>query len=172
MSKVLVLITITLALLSAQTPDFNPLQLTPKGRAAYDHLFSACVFRIGGVGYAGVTSTEESALYDLLEEEHAVEAPKSLVTSGSYEGGLYGLLGLSLKDVGEFNRAVAIYEARKDARLAQPSRMVECGLSDTEEYVGTQWGCLLGKELRTKVVTAIQSGRYDRLLQPKYRPDR
>ena len=78
---------------ASQSPEFKNEQLSPKGRAAFNKLFSACIFRIGGVGYSGETSKEELALYDLLEEEQAVQALRSLVSSGSYEGGLYGLLG-------------------------------------------------------------------------------
>lgn len=136
---------------------------------AYDRLSSTCVFRIGGVGYADETSREELALYDLLEEKRAIEALKSLVTAGTYEGGLYGLLGLSLKNSGEFNRAVDIYKARKGVRPAQANPF-ECNLSNTEEYVGTQHGCILSAERRTEVVTKIQSGRYDTLVLSKYRP--
>lgn len=154
---------------AAQSTDFHRVELTPKGRMAYDRLSSSCVFRIGGVGYSGETSGEELALYDLLEEKSAIEALKSLVTAGSYEGGLYGLLGLSLKNNGEFNRAVDIYKARKEVRPAQ-AKPFECNLSDTEEYVVTQSGCLLSTERRTEVVTKIQSGHYDSWLQPKYRP--
>ena len=154
---------------AGQSTDFNHVELTPKGRMAYDRMFSSCVFRIGGVGYSGATSREELALYDLLEEKSAIEALKSLVTAGSYEGGLYGLLGLSLKNNGEFNRAVDIYKARKEVRPAQ-AKPFECSLSDTEEYVVTQSGCLLSRERRTEVVTKIQSGQYDMLVQRKYRP--
>lgn len=99
---------------SAQSEEFTREQLSVKGRVAYNKLAAACIFGVGGVGYAGETTKEELALYDLLEEPHALAALKSLVKMGSYEGGLYGLLGLSIKDHGEFNRAVEIYKVRNE----------------------------------------------------------
>ena len=154
----------------SQNTDFAREQLSPKGQAAYDRLSSACIFRIGPVGYGARTPPEELALYDLLEEERAIEALKSLVTAGSYEGGLYGLVGLSLRNNGDFNRAIDIYKARKEARPTPNKTSVECQISDTEEYVATQSGCIMQSELRTKVVTNIQSGRYDRWIASKYKP--
>lgn len=173
MTKVLTLIVVTIALLNtAASPpyaDFDRKQLSLKGRDAYDRLYSACVFRVGGVGYAGVTSREELALYDLLEEERALEALRSLVTAGTYEGGLYGLLGLSLKNNGEFNRAVDVYKARNEERPSQENNSFECSINDKKEYVSTQQGCIFLTELRTEVVTKIQSGRYDIWISRKYR---
>ena len=165
MTKVLTLIIVTIALLnttaSSRNADFDRKQLSLKGRVAYDRLYSACVFRVGGVGYAGVTSKEELALYELLEDERAIEALKSLVTTGTYEGGLYGLLGLSLRNNGEFNRAVDIYKARNEERPSQEKGSFECSINDKKEYVSTQDGCIVSVELRADVVTRIQSGRYD-----------
>lgn len=152
----------------AQTEEFKPEQLSAKGRIAYSKLAKACVFRVGGVGYAGTTSQEELALYDLLEDAYALEALGSLVKTASFEGGLYGLLGLSIKNHGEFNRAVEIYKARK-VRPEQQETGLCALLRVTDETVKTQSGCILGEEKRENVVTAIQSGHYDRLLSAKYR---
>jgi hypothetical protein len=74
---------------SAQTAEFNPEILSAKARIAYSKLAKACVFRVGGVGYGGQTSKEELALYDLLEDAHALDALRSLVKTGSYEGAKY-----------------------------------------------------------------------------------
>lgn len=150
--------------------EFNPEQLSPKGRVAYRKLAEACVFRVGGVGYSGETPKEELALYDLLEEADALAALKSLVSTGSYEGGLYGLLGLSIRDHAEFNRAVEIYKARKAPRDRQQTTSHECLLATDEKTVATQSGCIMLTEDRAKVVTKIQSGQFDRLLLAKYRP--
>src|SRR6185295_5045015 len=169
MRRSLNLIFLSVALLASvtratQSVDFTPEQLSPKGRAAYQRLFSACVFRIGAVGISGNTPQEELALYDLLDEKESVDALKSLVSGGSYEGGLYGLLGLStMKDLTEFNRAVQLYKARKDLREWQKSGSFEC-FAASADSVTTQSGCIIMAELREKVVTDIQSGRYDRLL--------
>ena len=121
---------------------------------AYSKLAAACIFRVGGVGYSGETSKEELALYDLLEEAQALAALKSLVKTGSYEGGLYGLLGLSIRDHGEFNRAVAIYKARQERPDRQETGSLECFLA-TAETVTTQSGCIIEVEPREKIVGAI-----------------
>jgi hypothetical protein len=156
------------AVASSQAVDFNREQLSPKGRMAYDRLLSACIFRVGGVGYSGTTSKEELALHELLEEQSGVEALKSLVVVGTYEGALYGLLGLSLRNNAEFNRAVDVYKARKDRPECQRTGLFEY-LNVTGEMVTTQSGCIITAELRTKVVTDLQSGRYDKLISGEYR---
>ena len=153
---------------SSQTADFKREQLSPKGRMAYEKLLSTCIFRVGGVGYSGQTSTEELALYELLEEQSSVEALKSLVAVGTYEGALYGLLGLSLRNNAEFNRAVDSYKARKDRPECQRTGVFEF-LNTTGEMVTTQSGCIMTAEVRTKVVTDMQSGRYDKLIIGEYR---
>ena len=153
---------------SAQTEEFSQERLSPKGKIAYSKLAAACIFRVGGVGYSGETSKEELALYDLLEEAQALAALKSLVKSGSYEGGLYGLLGLSIKDHGEFNRAVEIYKARNEPRECQDKGSFERFLRPSGETVTTQSGCIIYTEPREKMVTAIQSGHFDRLVYAKY----
>jgi hypothetical protein len=109
------------------------------------------------------------ALYDLLEEPHALAALNSLVKTGSYEGGLYGLLGLSIRDHGEFNRAIEIYKARKTRPKWQETGSFEC-FHTTGETVTTQRGCIISTAQREEIVVAIQSGRYDRMLNAKYRP--
>lgn len=154
---------------SAQTAQFNPEILSAKARIAYSKLAKACIFRVGGVGYAGQTSKEELALYDLLEDAHALDALRSLVKTGSYEGGLYGLLGLSIRDHREVNLAVEIYKARKEWPERQATGLLEW-IAVTGETVITQSGCIIDVEPRDKIVTAIQSGRYDRKLNAKYRP--
>lgn len=149
---------------ATQSGDFKRAQLSPKGRIAYDRLRSACIFRMGGVGYGGETSKEELALYELLDERQAAEALRSLVTGGSYEGGLYGLLGLSLGNKTEFDRAVEIYNARNERSEWQITSSSQC-FRAADDTVTTQSGCIIGSELRAKVVTSIQSGRYQRLLR-------
>src|SRR5262245_24601285 len=154
----------------AKNDEFKLEQLSTKGRIAYSKLEAACVFRIGPVGYGAQTSKEELALYDLLEEDHALAALKSLVKTGSYEAGLYGLVGLSIRDHGEFNRAVEVYKARKVRPESQETSSALCLLATDETTVATQSGCIIDVEPREKVVTAIQSGRFDRRLDAKYRP--
>ena len=150
---------------ATQSGDFKRVQLSPRGRIAYERLRSACIFSIGKVGYGGEISQEEFALYQLLEEREAVEALKSLVTAGSYEGGLYGLLGLGLRSKEEFNRAVEIYNARKELPVWQTGSF-EC-FRATGDTVTTMNGCIISTEPREKVVISIQSGRYESLLSRK-----
>jgi hypothetical protein len=161
----LIVVLLSVVAAAAQSAEFKPEQLSPKGRVAFTKLLSACVFRIGSVGYSGATSKEELALYDLLEEREAIGALKSLVATASYEGGLYGLLGLSIRDHTEFNIAVGIYKARKD-RPKRQTGAFECFLADGE-MVTTQSGCIFSIESRDKVVGNIQSGHFDKLLRGK-----
>ena len=154
---------------SAQTAEFNPEILGAKAKIAYSKLAKTCIFRVGGVGYAGQTSKEELALYDLLDDAHALDALHSLVKTGSDEGGLYGLLGLSIRNHREFNLAVEIYKARKERPERQETGAFEC-FAVTAGTVITQSGCIIGVEQRDKIVTAIQSGHYDWRLNAKYRP--
>ena len=173
MKKALRSILVLVALVSCidaatKSGDFKRVQLSPRGRIAYERLRSACVFSIGKVGFGGETSQEELALYQLLEETEAAEALKSLVTEGKYEGGLYGLLGLSLRSKEEFNRAVEIYNARKELPEWQTTGSFEC-FRATAETVTTMSGCIISTEQREKVVVRIQSGRYESLLTRKER---
>jgi hypothetical protein len=149
---------------AVQRSHFSVERLSARGRDAYQKLFAADIFRVGGVGYSGETSEEELALYDLLEGREAVEALKSLVSEGSYEGGLYGLLGLSITNVGEFNRAVEVYKSREPP----PERnMLQsfAGLSVPKGKVAIQSGCIILRDDWLKLVSDIQSGRYDSMLR-------
>jgi len=148
---------------AAQKPDFDVQRFSAKGREAYQKLLSADIFRVGAVGYAGQTSVEELALYDLLEEKGAVEALKGLVRGGSYEGGLYGLLGLSITNVGEFNRAVEVYKSREPPSKRQTQSFA--GLGVPAGHVTIQSGCIVSADDWLKVMARIQSGHYDRLLR-------
>ena len=174
MKRFLTFIVINVALFGpqigcAQTAEFNPDILSANARIAYSKLAKACIFRVGGVGYAGQTSKEELALYDLLDDAHALDALQSLVKTGSYEGGLYGLLGLSIRDHRQFNLAVEVYKTRKVRPKEHDTGLCEY-IAVSDETVITQGGCNIDVAQRDKIVTAIQSGRYDRSLNAKYRP--
>lgn len=152
---------------AGQKSEFNIEHLGLKGRAAYRKLFSAGIFRVGGVGYGGQTSEEELALYDLLAEKEVIEALKSLVNDASYEGGLYGLLGLSVTNVEEFNSAVEVYKSR----LEPPARQMKEPFSDLtvgKGEVTTQSGCVILSYDWLKVVQNIQSGYYDKILMHRF----
>lgn len=147
-----------------QKSKFSVERLSLKGRTAYQKLFAADIFRVGGVGYSGETSEEELALYDLLDEKESIEALKSLVSDGSYEGGLYGLLGLSVINVEEFNRTVEVYKSREQPpeRIASQSFP---GVIVPRGKVAIQLGCIISRDDWLKIVGNIQSGRYDRIVR-------
>ena len=142
--------------------EFEPLSM--KGRAAYKKLLSARIFRVGGVGFAGVTSEEELALYDLLREKKAVESLRSLVREATYEGGLYGLLGLSITNVAEFKEAVEVYKARDDPQKKKAKEPFG-GVNLPRDAVVTQFGCIVSSEDRMELVKSIQSGSFEKLLR-------
>src|SRR5215213_4606168 len=96
----------------AQQSRFDVASLSSAGQQAYQKLFKAEVFRLGGVGFAGVTSEEEIALRTPLKETAAVEALTSLVNSGSPEGSLYGLLGLRQQDRAAYQQAIEQLKAK------------------------------------------------------------
>src|SRR5260370_7056848 len=159
MKRLLIMIAIAVlgqGVQGGQSPSFNVDSLTPKGREAYQKLMVAEIFRVGGVGVGGETSKEELALYDLLTDKQAIAALRSLVRDGSYEGALYGLLGLSISNVAEFNRAVDLYKSRQQP----PERYMT-----KKGHVSVQRGCIISGEDWLKVVTSIQSGHYDKLLR-------
>lgn len=147
---------------ASQKSGFEFYALSMKGHTAYKKLLSASIFRVGGVGWAGVTSQEELALYDLLREEKAVEALNSLVRDATYEGALYGLLGLSLTSVADFNRAVEVYKARDNPRGRNATEVFK-GVKRPKDAVVTQFGCIISSEDRMKLVESIEAGRFDNL---------
>jgi hypothetical protein len=80
--------------LKAQDTRFDESVLSEKGSAAYQILLNIDLFSIGGVGYSGDTTEGEIAFLDLLEEQEALPAFRSLTLSATVEGGLYGLAAL------------------------------------------------------------------------------
>ena len=169
MKTFLALVAITWSVCTAQASqksDFNVERLSPKGRAAYRKLLTTEIFRVGGIGYSGGTSEEELALYDTLEERDAIEALHSLVSDGSYEGGLYGLLGLSITDAAEFKRAVAVYKSRGQP-LERHMPQFFSGLDIPKGNVLIQAGCTVMTDGWLKVVNNIQTNRYDKKLRRK-----
>ena len=149
-----------------QNSDFDVPRLSPRGRTAYHRLLVANVFSVGGVGWGAATSQEELALYDLLDEQDSVASLKGLVRDASFEGGLYGLLGLRIRDTAEFNRAVQIYISRKNP----PPRDLKNPFSGSyllRDEVITASGCLIFTQDRVKVVANIQAGQFDEMLHRK-----
>jgi hypothetical protein len=147
-----------------QEPKFEISHLTKSGQQAYKKLLSAKLFRLGGVDYAGLTSAEELALRGLLKEKRAVEALKTLVHEASPEGGLYGLLGLRLKEMASFQRAVEQYKLKGEP----PERASQFDIIRIPKgQIATQEGCLLINKDRDEVLAEIESGAYDSQLKKK-----
>ena len=149
----------------AQSDEFKRTQLSGRGRIAYNTLMSACIFAVGGVGYAAQTSKGELALDELLKDERAVSALKSLTGSGRYEGALYGLLGLHLKNKTEFDQAAEIFMARNEVPEWQSKGSFDCFRNSSED-VTTMTGCIIRTQRRDKVVSDIRTGVYDNLMKP------
>jgi len=88
----------------AQNKTFDQTVLSESGKQAYQTLLKIKLFAIGGIGYGGETSEGEKVFDILLEEKEAISAFKSLVRSGTIEGGMYGLFGLKMTDCNCFQQ--------------------------------------------------------------------
>ncbi len=160
-----------------QQSRFEVASLSSAGQEAYQKLFKAEVFRIGGVGYAGDTSDEEIALHTLLKETAAVEALTSLVNSGSPEGSLYGLLGLRQQDRAAYRKAIeqlkakgeptersSLFGVRKVSEVSGKFVIADEGIIPKGEVV-TQRGCIITYKQMQRVIAAIGAGSYDEALK-------
>ena len=149
-----------------QEPRFEISHLSKSGQHAYQKLLSAKVFRLGGVDYAGAISAEELALRALLKEKRAVDAFKTIEDEASPEGGLYGLLGLRLKDMASFRQAVEQYKLKGEP----PERASQFDIIRIPKgQIATEEGCLLINKDRDEVLAEIESGAYDKQLKKKSR---
>lgn len=131
MYKTVLLISLFLLLsvaMSAQDTVFDQSALSEKGRLAYSTLTTIPIFAIGGVGYSGTSSKGELALDVLIEEKDALKAFKQLITDGTIEGGLYGVVGLKMLECDCFETEFARY---KELRF---------GSGNTEAF-SIQFGC-------------------------------
>lgn len=115
--------------------------LDAPGKKAYDALTQMSVFAMGGVGFAGTRSSGESALRVLLKEKGASAACQKLLQSGTPEGKLYGLLGLSVVSPGQFASQVKPYLASKTP-------------------VQTMSGCIVMKQQLGEIAQRIKKGDY------------
>lgn len=159
----LILVLFGFGLVTAQAQerkDFDSVTLSEAGIIAYKKLLIAGVFSIGGVGYGGEISESEEAMEVLLSEQNAIAAFKSLVTNATAEGGLYGLAGLYVKDLQLFKDESAVYKKRDlpaDRKVTPPyGEMIEI----SEGFVVVQSGCIVGSESATKIIAAIETGKF------------
>ena len=70
-------------------------------------------FTIGGVGYAGVPSREETAFRQIIKQHGASVLCQKLLTEATPAGQLYGLLGLRILDEQAFKAALPRYKKSK-----------------------------------------------------------
>jgi hypothetical protein len=142
-----------------QDHRFDTSRLSEAGRKAYKILLESEGFALGS---AGMLTRQEPALLALLEEGVAVEALMSLVDEAGPEGGLYALLGLRRVDLIAFRRAVEKYRSKEEP----PYRIIHDGMKVRKGIVSINimTGCVWGWEDKLKVVSDIESGKYDSLL--------
>ena len=76
------------------------------------------------------------------------------------------VLGLSITNVAEFNRAVEVYKSREDPP-PRKSKEPFSGIKVSGNEVVIQFGCIISTEDRAKLVASIQAGRFDKMLRPR-----
>jgi hypothetical protein len=141
---------------AARGQEFDPSGMSERGRAAYKVLLNAPVFITGSAW--GHPSPGYRQLRDLLREEGAIEACRTLARHGAPGGRLYGFLGLRLTDAKALAEEAERYRA---GRRPEPSLFGFYVSLPPRERVERQEGCLgwpgdVGAELRK-----IEAGAYD-----------
>jgi len=111
----------------------------------WNTLKTAQWFALGGIGAAGTMSKEEGALRSLLHEPNAASKLKLLLSEGNLAGQCYALLGLYVLRDAAYQENFARYKS-SDAR------------------VKTVAGCMISEQSISSVVSNIQAGRYDGML--------
>jgi hypothetical protein len=107
-------------------------------------------FRIGGVGWAGVTPPEESALRRIMKQDDASATLEELYSKGSPAGKLYALLGLRF-----------INKARYEELMPQ--------LKQSTDKINTQSGCIIFDETVQAIISSMEAGNYDYDIQRELR---
>ena len=114
-------------------------------REGFEYLIVARRFSLGGVGFAGATSTGEYAFRAVLRSKSAAEVFKGLLSPGAQateEGKLYALCGIRTTDRPAFEHYAST-------------------LAGTNTTVTTQSGCIVDREPASSVVKRIADGVYD-----------
>lgn len=107
----------------------------------YEALTAVTTFAIGGVGFAGTTSSGEKDFREMLKEPDAVEKCRKLLTDATPEGQMYGLLGLKLKDEVAFEAALSKYKG-------------------SETKLREMAGCIMGTTTMGELAARIEKGSY------------
>jgi len=165
---ILASILLTLAVPSVegrQSHEFDLSRLSERGREAYSRLQTAIIFRIGPVGFAAQTSSEELALQELMSEGEAIGALKSLCRNATTVGSLYALLGLSSRDVNAFREQVQLYRSRSDEDRRRTEDLEKRsqrfpGLVTPTGEVPVQNGCIVMQEQIEAILNLIEQGGY------------
>ncbi len=109
--KTLLFMVVAVPLLAdAGAPDWTAHKLA---KEAYKTVKTAERFTVGGVGFAGIPSRQETAFRQLLELPEPVVRCQKLLTEATPAGQLYGLLGLRLLDQEAFRAALPRYKNAK-----------------------------------------------------------
>jgi hypothetical protein len=111
----------------------------------WNTLKTAQWFALGGIGAAGTMSKEEGALRGLLHEPNAATKLKALLAEGNLAGQCYALLGLHVLHDAAYQQNLSRYKS-SDAR------------------VKTVAGCMISEQSVSSVVSNIEAGRYDGIL--------
>ena len=152
-----------------QSLEFDLSRLSERGRDAYSRLQTATMFRMGTVGFAGETSSEEQALQNLLYETEAIGALKSLCRSARAAGSLYAFVGLRTRDIKTFEEEVRLYRARSEQKRERSEHLEESPRSspwivaELEAGPGTvltQSGCLVMPQQIESILRRIEMGIY------------
>lgn len=152
---------------AGQEETFHASVLSEKGRNAYSTLSNVRLFATGGVGYGGETPEGLKALEVLIEEKKAISAFKSLVTSATLEGGLYGLFGLRMLNCDCFDSELARYRSTRVSTAVEEEINTAAGCfflrakSDEEKnrLVNSLAGEDFQKEARFKECRRLAKGR-------------
>jgi hypothetical protein len=102
----------------------------------YQVVKSARIFAIGGIGYAGVITDEETAFNALCKAPDAAEQFRRLLREATIEGQMYALLGL--RQVGAPDYKAQADRYRKSTRKVNTGSGCEVG-PDKVSYVVNQW---------------------------------
>jgi hypothetical protein len=102
----------------------------------YQVVKSARIFAIGGLGYAGVITDEETAFDALCKAPDAAEQFRRLLSEATIEGQMYALLGL--RQVGAPDYKTQADHYRKSTRKVNTGSGCEIG-PDKVSYVVNEW---------------------------------
>jgi hypothetical protein len=102
----------------------------------YQVVKSARIFAIGGIGYAGVITDEETAFNALCKAPDAPEQFRRLLREATIEGQMYALLGL--RQVGALDYKAQADRYRRRTRKVNTGSGCEIG-RDKVSYVVNEW---------------------------------